>query len=177
MRVSGSMVQRKRTPMCILKKVIKNENNKANASVWNMISRTWIDRYTLHPSWQRGSRKIQSSCVLFGITHLNWTEDEKETYHANNGKAGTALFICFYLPFLSYCFKNMSIIHCVQNSLTNLSFAATTRISIYPRTFKRILSCFLRENGQWQRKNEDAHTHESKPLLQSFWSSFYTSSI
>ena len=108
---SGSMVQRKRTPMCILKKVIKNENNNANDSVWNMISRTWIDRYTLHPSRQRGSRKIQSSCVLFGITHLNWTEDEKETYHANNGKAGTALFICFYLPFLSYCFKNMLIEH------------------------------------------------------------------
>ena len=111
MPVSGSMVQRKRTPMCILKKVIKNENNNANASVWNMISRTWIDRYTLHPSRQRGSRKIQSSCVLFAITHLNWTEYDKETYHANNGKAGTALFICFYLPFLSYCFKNMLIKH------------------------------------------------------------------
>jgi len=33
MRVSGSMVQRKRIPMFILKKVIKNENKNASASV------------------------------------------------------------------------------------------------------------------------------------------------
>ena len=42
-------------------------------------------------------KKIQSLCVCFGIMHLNWTEDDKETYHANNGEAGAALSVHLFL--------------------------------------------------------------------------------